>query len=29
MLVQSLADDWGVDALAPGAGKVVWFELDA
>ncbi|MFF1558568.1 ATP-binding protein [Streptomyces sp. NPDC058279] len=29
VLVQALADDWGVDALAPGAGKVVWFELDA
>ncbi|MFD9910790.1 ATP-binding protein [Streptomyces sp. NPDC059063] len=26
MLVQSLADAWGVRAL--GAGKVVWFELD-
>ncbi|MEW2135292.1 ATP-binding protein [Streptomyces sp. NPDC005409] len=28
VLVQALADDWGVDALAPGSGKVVWFELD-
>nr|WP_237545883.1 ATP-binding protein [Streptomyces sp. SID1046] len=29
VLVQELADDWGVDALALGSGKVVWFELDA
>ncbi|WP_258309256.1 ATP-binding protein [Streptomyces sp. CG 926] len=29
VLVQALADDWGVDALALGSGKVVWFELDA
>lgn len=29
VLVQELADDWGVDALAPDSGKVVWFELDA
>ncbi|MCX5530488.1 ATP-binding protein [Streptomyces sp. NBC_00006] len=29
ILVQSLADAWGVAALGPGAtGKVVWFELD-
>ncbi|WP_234323657.1 ATP-binding protein [Streptomyces sp. NRRL F-2580] len=30
VLVQALADDWGVDALTPGSGrgKVVWFELD-
>ncbi|MFE9933822.1 ATP-binding protein [Streptomyces sp. NPDC005533] len=28
VLVQALADDWGVDALALGSGKVVWFELD-
>ncbi|MFD3696385.1 ATP-binding protein [Streptomyces sp. NPDC058646] len=28
MLVETLADTWGVDALAPGSGKVVWFELD-
>lgn len=28
VLVQALADAWGVDALSPGAGKVVWFELD-
>ncbi|MET8471435.1 ATP-binding protein [Streptomyces sp. NPDC006422] len=29
ILVQSLADDWGVAPLGPGAtGKVVWFELD-
>lgn len=30
VLVQSLADAWGVDALTPalGGGKVVWFELD-
>ncbi|WP_228900560.1 ATP-binding protein [Streptomyces sp. DH1] len=27
LLVQSLADDWGV--LPWGAGKSVWFELDA
>ncbi|MFB7170124.1 ATP-binding protein [Streptomyces sp. NPDC056254] len=27
-LVEALADDWGVDALALGGGKVVWFELD-
>ncbi|MEU6658326.1 ATP-binding protein [Streptomyces sp. NPDC046821] len=26
VLVQSLADSWGVRAL--GAGKIVWFELD-
>lgn len=29
VLVQELADEWGVDALALGSGKVVWFELDA
>ena len=30
VLVQSLADAWGVAALGAGAtGKVVWFELDA
>lgn len=28
VLVQALADNWGVDALALGSGKVVWFELD-
>ncbi len=28
MLVQALSDAWGVDAVAPGGGKVVWFELD-
>ncbi|MBT2405081.1 MULTISPECIES: ATP-binding protein [unclassified Streptomyces] len=28
VLVQALADAWGVDALVPGRGKVVWFELD-
>ncbi|MFD9337655.1 ATP-binding protein [Streptomyces sp. NPDC060028] len=28
VLVQALADAWGVDALALGSGKVVWFELD-
>ncbi|MFD7630618.1 ATP-binding protein [Streptomyces sp. NPDC059851] len=29
MLVEALADAWGVDAAgAPAAGKVVWFELD-
>jgi anti-sigma regulatory factor (Ser/Thr protein kinase) len=29
ILVQSLADAWGVAALGPDAtGKVVWFELD-
>lgn len=30
VLVQALADAWGVDALgvALGGGKVVWFELD-
>lgn len=30
VLVQSLADAWGVDALglSLGGGKVVWFELD-
>ncbi|MEU3776864.1 ATP-binding protein [Streptomyces sp. NPDC032472] len=28
LLVQGLADAWGVDAVAPGGGKVVWFELD-
>lgn len=27
VLVQTLADAWGVDAGAPGCGKVVWFEL--
>ncbi|KOU45088.1 ATP-binding protein [Streptomyces sp. NPDC060334] len=29
VLVQELADEWGVDTLARGAGKVVWFELEA
>ncbi|MFE2153292.1 ATP-binding protein [Streptomyces lavendulae] len=29
VLVQALADAWGVDPLAPGRGKVVWFELEA
>ncbi|MFE7182812.1 ATP-binding protein [Streptomyces erythrochromogenes] len=28
VLVEALADEWGVDALALGGGKVVWFELD-
>ncbi|MEU9303357.1 ATP-binding protein [Streptomyces sp. NPDC048269] len=28
MLVQALADAWGVEAVEPGRGKVVWFELD-
>ncbi|MGE7390650.1 ATP-binding protein [Streptomyces sp. NPDC004126] len=27
VLVQALADAWGVDPLAMGSGKVVWFEL--
>ncbi|MFF4105351.1 ATP-binding protein [Streptomyces sp. NPDC001903] len=27
MLVQSLADAWGVDAPVQAGGKVVWFEL--
>ncbi|MCX4528755.1 MULTISPECIES: ATP-binding protein [unclassified Streptomyces] len=27
VLVQALADAWGVDAPARGGGKVVWFEL--
>ncbi|UQX05205.1 ATP-binding protein [Streptomyces sp. RerS4] len=29
LLVEALADAWGVDPLALGRGKVVWFELDA
>ncbi|MDA5283086.1 ATP-binding protein [Streptomyces sp. Isolate_45] len=29
VLVQALADDWGVDPAALGRGKVVWFELRA
>ncbi|MCJ1680130.1 ATP-binding protein [Streptomyces sp. APSN-46.1] len=29
LLVQALADAWGVDAPARGGGKVVWFELAA
>lgn len=29
VLVQALADAWGVDPLARGRGKVVWFELEA
>ncbi|MFJ3883161.1 ATP-binding protein [Streptomyces sp. NPDC090077] len=29
VLVQALADAWGVDPLAMGSGKVVWFELGA
>lgn len=29
VLVQALADAWGVDPLAMGRGKVVWFELGA
>lgn len=29
VLVQALADTWGVDPLALGRGKVVWFELEA
>ncbi|WP_078621991.1 ATP-binding protein [Streptomyces sp. NRRL S-244] len=28
MLVQALADAWGVDASVQAGGKVVWFELD-
>lgn len=28
VLVQALADDWGVAAPDLGRGKVVWFELD-
>uniref|UniRef100_A0AAU2JZC7 ATP-binding protein n=1 Tax=Streptomyces sp. NBC_00049 TaxID=2903617 RepID=A0AAU2JZC7_9ACTN len=28
VLVQALADTWGVDAPDLGRGKVVWFELD-
>ncbi|WP_329390514.1 ATP-binding protein [Streptomyces sp. NBC_01351] len=28
MLVQALADQWGVDAPDLGRGKVVWFELE-
>lgn len=28
MLVQALADAWGVEVAGPGRGKVVWFELD-
>ncbi|MFD7555918.1 MULTISPECIES: ATP-binding protein [unclassified Streptomyces] len=28
VLVQALADDWGVDAPDLGGGKVVWFELE-
>ncbi|MEU7550943.1 ATP-binding protein [Streptomyces sp. NPDC044571] len=27
VLVQALADAWGVDAAAQAGGKVVWFEL--
>jgi anti-sigma regulatory factor (Ser/Thr protein kinase) len=27
MIVQSLADDWGVTAGSGGAGKTVWFRL--
>ncbi|MFD4130811.1 ATP-binding protein [Streptomyces goshikiensis] len=27
VLVQALADAWGVDATGQGGGKVVWFEL--
>jgi len=26
-MVDELADRWGVDALAAGAGKTVWFEI--
>ncbi|MCX5193657.1 ATP-binding protein [Streptomyces sp. NBC_00249] len=29
LLVEALADAWGVDPLALGRGKVVWFELEA
>ncbi|WP_330333330.1 ATP-binding protein [Streptomyces sp. NBC_00536] len=29
VLVQALADTWGVDALGGSMGKVVWFEIDA
>ncbi|OKK23051.1 hypothetical protein AMK16_05850 [Streptomyces sp. CB00455] len=28
VLVQALADAWGVEALGPGRGKVVWFEME-
>ncbi len=28
VLVEALADTWGVDPLALGPGKVVWFELE-
>lgn len=28
LLVQELADAWGVDSPARGGGKVVWFELE-
>lgn len=28
VLVQALADAWGVDAAVQAGGKVVWFELD-
>ncbi|MER5733085.1 ATP-binding protein [Streptomyces sp. NPDC002138] len=28
VLVQALADSWGVDSLGGSRGKVVWFELD-
>ncbi|MER7338288.1 ATP-binding protein [Streptomyces sp. NPDC000075] len=28
VLVEALADSWGVDPLALGPGKVVWFELE-
>jgi anti-sigma regulatory factor (Ser/Thr protein kinase) len=29
LLVQSLADAWGVGPDGDGTGKIVWFELDA
>ncbi|MGW0366995.1 ATP-binding protein [Streptomyces sp. NPDC002990] len=29
LLVQALADAWGVDTRARDGGKVVWFELEA
>ncbi|MFJ7204415.1 ATP-binding protein [Streptomyces sp. NPDC098789] len=28
VLIQALADTWGVDSLGGSTGKVVWFEID-